>query len=401
VDSSFERTSYPDFGRFQREYGSYGKQIFTITIERILDGSVSDIGRGKPFYYPAVEPTDYQESHLLYGDNLGADGFSGNLRNYDITLLYGGDSFRYMGSGDDDPAIVPPYATPPDNWESATGPAPYRNPQAGDKNQVSQTTYRCCLLTEISYSMPVDGPVTESLTFITGTATHNDTTNLSSYSALDDYPEGQHVNGAQTISRRNIDTNNCVFPLEVERMFNMGQLKSGIGPDGVLQDIPVLGLQSIEIGASIDYADLFDYGEFGGTRGDRAKQNQMKQVTLPVAITASFTGIVRDQYYGSTAWQWELEDQTLYNTTSDPLKIYKWEREIAIYSETKGEDDTFRYINWLLGKKNYLTDMSFGGGDTGGGNVEATLSYQNEHSDFITYQSDSLLYGNPDASDIY
>ena len=45
--------------------------------------------------------------------------------------------------------------------------------------------------------------------------------------------------------------------------------------------------------------------------------------------------------------------------------------------------------------------MSFGGGDTGGGNVEAPLSYQNEHSDFITYQSDSLLYGNPDASDIY
>ena len=387
VDSSFERTTYADFGRFQKEYGSYGKQIFTISIDRVLDGSVSDIGRGAPFYYPSAEPTLYKNSHILYSSNLGADGFSGSLRNYDITLLYGGDDFRYMGSGDDQFPIVPPFDPPaPENVYERTPPV------SDNKDLVAQTTYRCCLLTEINYSIPIDGPVTESLTFITGIVTHNDETTLSSYSALDDYPNGQHVDGAQTISRRHIDLASCVFPLEVQRMFDMGQTKDGK---------PVLGLQSIEIGASIDYADLFDYGEFGGARGDRAQQNQMKQVTLPVGITASFAGVVRDQYHGNTAWQWELEDQSLDNTAGGDLDIYKWQREIAIYSKTKGEDSTFRYMNWLLGKKNYLTDMSFSGGDTGGGNVEATLSYQNEHSDFITYQSEDSKINNLNTEEIY
>ena len=39
-----------------------------------------------------------------------------------------------------------------------------------------------------------------------------------------------------------------------------------------------------------------------------------------------------------------------------------------------------------LGKKNYLTGISFSGGDTGGGNVEATFSYANTNNDFVPYR---------------
>ena len=53
-----------------------------------------------------------------------------------------------------------------------------------------------------------------------------------------------------------------------------------------------------------------------------------------------------------------------------------------------------------MGKKNYLTDLSYSGGDSAGGNVEATLSYQNEHSDFITYKS-ATRFPNPTPADIY
>jgi hypothetical protein len=376
VSSSFQRTPYSDFGRFQKEYGSYGKQIFTITIDRVIDGATSALGRGTPFYYPAGNPSSYKNSHILKSTNIGSDGFSGSLRNYDITLLYGGDSFADMGDDDDG---LPP------------------NPGT----VVSQTTYRCCLLTEISYSISVQGAVTESITLVTGVATHNDNTTRSNYDALSAYPES----AGAVMQGKHVDTNLCVFPLEVQRMFDMGQVKKEGNPP---VNVPVLGLQSIEISASIDYSDMFDYGEFGGTRGDLdeeryPRQNEMKQVTLPVAVTASFTGVVRDQYYGNQAWQWRIEDQTLDNTTSilDPLKIYKWEREIAIYSSAQNSGGTELYMHWLLGKKNYLTDISYSGGDAGGGgNVEATLSYQNEHSDFITYKS-GTLYPNPTSGTIY
>ena len=368
VSSDFQRTPYSDFGRFQKEYGSYGKQVFTITIERVIDGATTTVGRGTPFYYPAATPLNYNTSHILKSTNIGSDGFSGSLRNYDITLLYGADSVSNMG---DDP-----------------------------NNVVSQTTYRCCLLTEISYSISIQGPVTESLTFVTGVATHNDNTALNSYTVLSAYPEGEGLDTISIIQGKHIDTINSIFPLEVERMFNMGQIKR----ENAL-DIPVLGLQSIEMGASIDYSDMFDYGEFGGTRGtgdatNYPKQNLMKQVTLPVAVTAAFTGVVRDQYYGDEVWKWRLEDQTLDNTTSGDLSIYKWAREIAIYSSAKDSSGVELYTQWLMGKKNYLTDLSYSGGDSAGGNVEATLSYQNEHSDFITYKS-ATRFPNPTPADIY
>ncbi len=394
------RSSYVDFGRFQNEYGSYEKQSFSITIDRVID-----IVSGNFFYFSSATPVGlndeqfYQASHLLNSTNIGADGFSGTLRNYDITILYGSDSVSYVGKE----ALA----------------------------KCSQTTYRCCLLTEVSYSINVQGVITESPTFITGIVTHNDTvldpnsTLLSAYSLS--YP---YTDEPDFLKRLHIDTTLSVFPTEVERAFDL---------DISLNSIPVLGLQNIEIGMSIDYADLFDSGEFGETRGDpllpnyedgkRARQNFMKQVTLPVEVTTSFTGVVRDQYYGNTAWQWELTDQNFAKEDGSEgggISKYEVDKEINImakYISTQYAPAEIgpppvpvvpvvvRYFQWVLGKKNYLTDLSYSGGDTGGGNVEATLSYQNEHSDFVTYQhagiengSDEIEnppYSTPTPSDIY
>ena len=294
VSSDLPRSSYVDFGRFQNEYGSYEKQSFSITIDRVID-----IVSGNFFYFSSAVPSNYQGSHLLHPDNIGADGFSGSLRNYDITILYSSDSVSYMGKGG---------------------------------GSCSQTTYRCCLLTAVSYSINVRGAITESLTFITGIATHNDgSTSLSAYSL--DYP---HTDDHDLIKRIHIDTSTSVFPTEVERAFDL---------EKSLNSIPILGLQSIEISMSIDYADLFDVGEFGGARGDRAQQNQMKQVTLPVAVTTSFTGVVRDQYYGNTAWQWELTDQNFAKedgSESGGISKYEVDREINIVA--KHTSPTARYF---------------------------------------------------------
>jgi hypothetical protein len=47
---------------------------------------------------------------------------------------------------------------------------------------------------------------------------------------------------------------------------------------------------------------------------------------------------------------------------------------------------TNEYWTWDLAARNYLTSFDVSGGDTGGGNIEATLSFQNDASDFFLYQ---------------
>ena len=41
------------------------------------------------------------------------------------------------------------------------------------------------------------------------------------------------------------------------------------------------------------------------------------------------------------------------------------------------------YFVWDLGKRNYLTNLSYDGGGADGGNLEATMSYQNDSSDVV------------------
>jgi hypothetical protein len=177
---------------------------------------------------------------------------------------------------------------------------------------------------------------------------------------------------------------------------------------GVKDGIPYWGLQSIEIGASIEYVDVFDNGEFGGARGDVAEQNLMKQVSFPISVTASFTGITRDQYMGSdtgltgAGTDWSLTDQNF--GSEDGLESGGWSKY-----QTDGEinlkanplDRTDSYYQWILGKKNYLTDISTSGGDAPSGNVETTLSYQNDHSDFIAWQEGGSYQPTPTAGEIY
>ena len=376
VNGVLNRSSYYDMGRFQRNVGSYGKQEFEITISRVLDAN-DPSGRGKMFYNPTAI-SDYKSSHMMELGNIGADGFSDNLRNYDITIVYAEDDKRYVGHGSDFNAI----------------------------------TYRCCLLKEISYSIPISGPVTEDITLSTGVVTKGGS------GFTFDYPHTRNSPGAQglpdsrseamVLKRQDIDINNSVLPVEVERAFDMGGMKDGI---------PYWGLQSIEIGASIEYVDLFDNGEFGGANFGIAGQNLMKQVSFPVAVTASFTGITRDQYMGSdlgltgTGSQWKLTDQNFGKedgSESGQWSKYETEREINIKASPGHANSGWpgtapSFYQWILGTRNYLTDISVSGGDAPTGNVETTLSYQNEFSDFATWQQSAPknYEATPSTGDIY
>jgi hypothetical protein len=420
VDFSQDRTTYEDFGRFQREYGSYGKPVYTITIDRLVSLEHIFTAAGGPFYRPAANPSSYPNSHPLHPSNLGADGVSNNqegFRNFDITLLYGHEYNQYMGSaGDGSPnkmdeekfPLDPAYENPPDDPQY---PARYGAgglpPNDDNNDSCSQMTYRCCRITGLSYSIPVQGYVTESITLETHTVTHNDgATVISSYPEIHSDPSKEpHI-----IRRHNLLTEDdtSVFPEQVHRAFDMGIRKEGNQGEVVPTTIPVLGLQSIEVALSINYLDSEnpDIGEFGGARGDRAQQNTLKQVVLPMGVTVDFTGVAQDQFFGNLgkvadSSQGELKD-TLFGTPdgSETHGATKYETDQEVNLQFKkvirGVD---KYFQIILGQKNYLTGISTTGGDTGGGNVETTLTFQNDHCDFITYGGttiyDTATYDGP------
>ena len=69
------------------------------------------------------------------------------------------------------------------------------------------------------------------------------------------------------------------------------------------------------------------------------------------------------------------------------------DRPILITALKRVDDGggTDRYFVWDLGEHNYLTDISTSGGDAGGGNVEVTMSYQNDFSEAVFARHSSVI----------
>ena len=204
---------------------------------------------------------------------------------------------------------------------------------------ISKITYNNCLLTSIGYSIQVDGPIKEDLGFISNSYTKTNTTiDLSSTLPQD----------GLTVKRQDISFTS--LPQEVLDAFNIGN---------TLDSKPIYGLQSIEINVEINYRDMLDVGSW---------ENDFRLVEIPISVTSSFTGIVRSQF-----------DQSRPNITD---AYYDTNRTINITANAGGT--SFR---WNLGSDNYLTGYDFSGGDAEGGNVEATLTYQNDSSEFYFTKS--------------
>ena len=396
IEYTTPRSSLLDVGRSQRKYGVFGKQQFNITIDRLLTNSApsADLGLSS-FFYNVDGQSTYENTHILNPANIGCDGFSNTLRNYDIVLIYGPDKYKRLGV-------------------DASGSDP-------DADKYMATTYRCCLLTEIRYNIPVSGPVIESLTFTTHIANQANTVG-DDWDDLNKAADNEPQTG-DTIRRENIDTTNSVLPVEVSRMFDLGTTETGI---------PVLGLQNIEIGATINYSDIMDVGQWRGSNlsgnansdtgesagsvAKRAEQNLFRQVILPVEIDCSFTGVARSQYRaqptgspsydsgtnGTSLQAFENTDttfsaadgndtRTLGSSANSSLEV---NRQILIAAQ-KGSN----YFQWNLGKRNHLTDINYGGGDTGGSNVEVTMSYTNNVSDFVLLKNSSIVDISPPEYD--
>ena len=402
INGDMPSQSLLDIGRAQRKFHYYGQQNFEITIERKID-------QNSDFFYH-VDPSDYinyKSSHILNKNNLHDKGFADSdgksLRNYDITILYAPDKFSYIGSeNDEDPASIDP-----------------------DKNKIISVTYKSCLVSSIDYTIGVDG-VTESVTLFTKQFRFNkDQSVLSDYGINDDLPQS-----GDTLKRSNLDIlkqdvdTKSRLPQEVISMFEVGNTESVyIGDDGVQRPLKIFGINSISINIGIDYNQMPDIGFWRGSEKDKEyEQNLYTNVNLPIQVTCSFTGVSRRALeYGEFIWTSSSDDVFVRNTDTvfaasgafnsstglsygggpyrdgldptnpdrpagetPPTTLYsKTDRPIRLVFEKfpSGPAPSYHIID--LGNNNYVTSIGTSGGDTGGGNVETTISYQNDHRDIV------------------
>ena len=224
------------------------------------------------------------------------------------------------------------------------------------KNSTSFTkvSYKNCLLTNISYNIGVD-EIIENITL---------TSNIVKYDEGDTEVLPSTAQSGDTLKRQHILMSSTILPTEANEIFKLSSPLSVNGSD-------VFGLQSINIEANISYTELNDIGIWRGA-DDETDVNQWRFINVPVEVTCSLVGVVRSIY--------PYEDILRLDKTFDENK------QIKIVAKAPSN----QYFVWDLGTKNYLDNVSASGGDTGGGNVELTLSYKNDYSDLVHYKGDTI-----------
>ena len=210
-------------------------------------------------------------------------------------------------------------------------------------------------------------------------------------------------------------------------MFEVGDAESVYdGDDGSVRPLKIFGINNISLSLSIDYSQIPDIGFWRGSEiGKEYEQNLFSYMNLPLQVSCSFTGVARRALeYGDFIWTNSADDVFVRNTDvpfgasgvmdsstglsygggpyrdgldpnhpnppkygspKPPSDVYnRTDRPIRLVFATfdpAANANKFHIID--LGNNNYVTSISTTGGDTGGGNVETTITYQNDHSDMV------------------
>tara|TARA_Y100000296_G_scaffold82630_1_gene112085 strand:+ start:780 stop:1871 length:1092 start_codon:yes stop_codon:yes gene_type:complete len=279
-----------------------------------------------PFYSPLLH-NSYEAAYILKPGNIGTCGWDTTpLKEYDIEITYGGDDLS---------------------------------------GAVDYITLKYCLLTEISYSLDVGGRMTEDLTFVTKNL-------IESGSASPPYlgESGTLLRGADLDIRSKDGDGNLLFklPTEVKNIVDITE----DDPDGGTISV-ARAVQSISASVNLDYGELTDVGKWRGSdqSTNPSEQNKWRYITTPISVDCEINAVVRKS----------VQRDILMKDTNFMTTFPTSDREIRI---VVGGGETRFVID--LGSKNHLTSIGFSGGDTGGGNVEASFSYSNTNNDFVAYR---------------
>lgn len=213
-------------------------------------------------------------------------------------------------------------------------------------------------VSSISYTIPVDGNATESVTLVGNNKawlTGNDVSITDSVVASFNGTDSPRAFGSAAapsggIQRReDVLLSGSIMPLSIRGVVGSGY-SNALGPDG-----PRIHVQSFTCSTDLAREDILELGR---------KNPYYRPATFPVEVTTEIEAITVS---GDFISAYELGDPALYGTIDSGNNTQN-ESIFLLLRCGYGFD---------LGSKNRLASVTYGGGDAGGGNVSVTYSYTN------------------------
>ena len=184
-------------------------------------------------------------------------------------------------------------------------------------------------IASVSYSISVDSPVSESISF-TG---HNK--EWSTARTFSSTGELGYTHSGNLARRQDYSTSSSVIPSEVQGT-----------------------MQNITVSFDISRREILDLGKRQGV-STPSQVNQYKLLNVPVEVTTEINTVVAEKDFSS-----DIDAQSFSNAPAN--------KEIKAVVSIGGTNTIFN-----MGTENYLADVNRSGGDSGGGNVEASYTYKN------------------------
>jgi hypothetical protein len=212
-------------------------------------------------------------------------------------------------------------------------------------------------LSSVSYSFPIDGNSTESVTLVGNTKVWFDAANdsrkltaaiVNSFDGTD-VPAALAAGNGGIQRREDINLSASIFPDSIEGV--AGNVAGNANNNGV-------HIQSVTISTDFNREDLFELG---------SKAPYARPAGFPIEVTCDIetTAVSGDYIFayeeGLPAYNGGVNQG---NNTA----------EESIFIQTRSG------YQFNLGSKNRLSSVTYGGGDAGGGNVTCTYSYSNFNS---------------------
>lgn len=254
-------------------------------------------------------------------------------------------------------------------------PDAYNNVGAGNETAEAEVYCSGMYISSISYSLPVDGSATESVTLVgnnkkwlvinpagdieadsgriisTAVDAFDGTDTPAALTVGDDTPDGGATHSGGVQQREDVIISGSILPNSIKGVVGSGYAN---GFDIATANNRV-HLQNVTVSTDFSREDILELGR---------KTPYVKPATFPIEVSCEIEAITSS---GDFVNAYEFGDSALDAT-------------IASGNNTSEEDIYFvtrAGYGFDLGRKNRLASVSYGGGDAGGGNASCSYSFTN------------------------
>ena len=234
-------------------------------------------------------------------------------------------------------------------------------------------------VSNVSYTIPVDGNSTESITLVgnnkqwlTGAAGSITSTDVASFDGTDKplalangLDQGASAGGGVQ-RREDVLLSGCILPTSIKGVAG-SNYGNGLASDGT----PIVHIQNFTCSVDLGREDILELGR---------KTPYFRPANFPVEVTCEFEAITTS---GDFVSAYEFGDSGLYSTEASGNNL--------------SDENIFMLLRagyaFDMGNKNKLSSISYGGGDAGGGNATCSYSYSNFNQFDVQAYNDQGLIG--------